>query len=570
MTPTESGKKLKVQDLLSKLANKKSIKNLLCNRITWAVLLTFVVVPLAVLLLEPQDPEPTPPVKPNNTASVKLNNSVIKTISNSKLLGQVQNFGVILAAIIYILETPKRKKQAELKAWQLIDGATGAETSGARFQAIQELYKMGVSLKGLDADGADLIGINLQGANLERASFKNALLQGANLEGANLKNSQLQKAKLQGANLKGADFEGANLEGAELDVLRHTIYDNQSNEPKYEERSTDLEGAFLRGANLRGAFLIRANLKNAKFYNADLSGADFFGADLGGAVFEDAQLNGTKFGNTNLTPEQVESAKDWKDALYDKSFCDKNSTMNLSPDELGELIKENDVDKNRKIVSHEMLHNIAALLKEMEINNSVCLQDNLIVKDLKTALESLIENEKEHEERSAIRVAQWKRFGVEFYKLLDEKEKHDKKNKQVLSEIKDMEAGDSSEKLYRLAKQWLESNHEIILNSKGVSDYLDMHSATTLTGERLNSNELKIDIDKCLIKIINSLEKFDSRHKTTDLTDLKVPSQILAEILKVIVEKVIPEEKNHSNNILDDYTYEQIEHCFLRLIDKLH
>ncbi|WP_293336423.1 pentapeptide repeat-containing protein [Microcoleus sp. CAWBG58] len=566
MTTTKSGKKLKVQNLLLKLKLKlnKPLEHLSRHSTKYGVLLTLVVVLLAVFVLEPpQDPEPTP--------QIKQNNSVIKTISNSKLLGQFQNFGVILVAIIYLLEKPKRQKEEELKAWQLIDGAIGAETSGARFQAIQELHKMGASLKGLDADGADLRGINLQRANLEGASFKNALLQGANLEGANLKNAQLQKAQLQGANLKGVDFEGANLEGAELEELGHTIYDNQSNESKYEEQRTDLEDAFLRNTDLRGAFLIRANLKNAKFYNADLSAVHFNGADLEGAIFKDATLNGTRFGNTKLTLEQVNSAKDWKDALYDKSFCDENPTMDLSPDELGELIKENDVDKNRKIVSHEMLHNIAALLKEMETNNSVCLQDNLIVKDFKTALENLIENEKEHKERSAIRKAQLKRLGIKLKKAWDDKENNDKKNQQVLSEMENLQRADEShEESYRLARQWLESNREIILNSKGVRDYVDTQSETKLDSGVIDLNEqLKIDIDKCLIKICNSLEKFDADHETTDLTDLKIPSDILAEALKLIVEKVIPEEKQHSNNLSDD-TYDHIKYYFVELINKLH
>jgi uncharacterized protein YjbI with pentapeptide repeats len=599
MTVNKSGKKLKVQNLLLKFKLNKRLEHLSKHSTKYAMVGLVAVVCLTVCV-EPQDksttavkqkntetssapqaPQPTPPVKPKYTDKSNPNqpkgewpiswDEFIRRVANSKLLPQVQSFGVILVAIIYLLEKPKRQKQEELQAWQLIDGATGAETSGARFQAIQELYKMGVSLKGLDADGADLIGINLQGANLERASFKNALLQGANLEGANLKNAQLQKAKLQGANLKGADFEGANLEGAELNVLEHTTYNKQSNEPKSEKLRTDLESAFLRGAHLQGAFLMGANLKGAKFYNADLSGADFYGATLDKAEFENACLNGTRFGDTTLTLEQVNSAKDWKDALYDKSFCDKNPTMNLSPDELGELIKENDVDKNRKIVSHEMLHNIAALLKEMETNNSVCLQDNLIVKDLKTALESLIENEKEHEERSATREAQWKRLGIKFHKSLDNKEKNDKKHKQVMSEMENLQSADEShEKPYRLARQWLDDKREIILNSKGVSDYLDTHSATTLTGEGLDSNEqLKIDINKCLVKIGNSLDKFDPDHETTDLTDLKVPSQILAEALKLIVEKVIPEEKQHSNNLSHD-TYDHIECYFVGLINKLH
>lgn len=576
MTLIESGKKLKVQ-ILSKFKLNKCLEHHSRHSTKYGVVLTIVVVLLAIFLLEPlQDPEPTPLVKLNNTDSVEPNNSVIKTISNSKILGQVESFGVILVAIIYLLEKPKRQKQAELQAWQLIDGATGAETSGARFQAIQELYKMGVSLKGLDADGADLIGINLQGANLERASFKNALLQGANLEGANLKNAQLQKAKLQGANLKGANLEGANLEGAELDVLEHTIYDDQSNKPEFKKFPTNLESAFLRGAHLQGAFLIGANLKDAKFYNTVLSGADFYGAIIEGSRFDGARLNGTKFGNTKLILEQVESVKyekddpyDWKDAKYDKSFCDKYPEMNLCLDELGESRKENDVDiDKRKIVSHEMLHNIAALLKVMESNNSVCLQDNLIVKDLKTALESLIENEKYHEEFCAIQVAIGKRLKTDLAKVVDQREKIHKEIEEKKGKVENADSRmNDYEKRFHLASQWLESNREIILNSKEVGNYLERYSPTTLTGEVLDSKEqLKADIDKCLKKVCASLDT--AKNPDYQMTDLKVSSPILAEALKVILEKVIPEVMKQSNNLPEDLDA-NIKYFFKELIDKL-
>lgn len=603
MTVNEFSKKLKdkVLSYLSYLQNKTP-EHLSKHSTKYAIVGLVAVVCLTVFV-EPQDksippvepnntktssalkdPQPTPPVKPNDTNksdSKQLKgewplswNEFIRRMANSKLLPQVQSFGVILVAIIYLLEKPKRQKQAELQAWQLIDGATGAETSGARFQAIQELYEMGVSLKGLDANGADLIGINLQGANLERASFKNALLQGANLEGANLKNAQLQKAKLQGANLKGANFEGANLEGAELDMLEYTTYNAQNNQPKPDNRSTDLEGAFLRGANLQGAFLIGANLKDAKFYNADLSGADFFRAKLEGSIFKDARLNGTKFGKTNLTLEQVESVKynkddryDWKDAKYDQSFCDKYPLMNLSPDEIGKSTKENDVEK-RKIVSHEMLHNIAALLKVMESNNSVSLQDNLIVKDLKTALESLIENEKYHEEFCAIQVAIAKRLKTDFTKVVDRREKIHKLIEETKGKVENVDSRmNDYEKRFHFASQWLESNRETILNSQEVGNYLERYSATMLTGEVLDSQEkLKADIDKCLKKVCASLDT--AKKPDYQMTDLKISSPILAEALRVILDQVIPEVMKQSNNLPEDLDA-NIKYFFNKLIDKL-
>ncbi len=64
-------------------------------------------------------------------------------VSKSKALGQVQTFAVIFAAAIFILESAQRRKQTIRQAWQLIDGAQGSETSGARKQAIEELCEEG-------------------------------------------------------------------------------------------------------------------------------------------------------------------------------------------------------------------------------------------------------------------------------------------------------------------------------------------------------------------------------------------------------------------------------------------
>jgi hypothetical protein len=127
--------------------------------------------------------------KKNNEEKCKYQLNIASLIcltSDLKLLSQLQNLAVIYAAILFIWGTFDRKKQLERQAWQLIDGAQGSETSGARRQAIEELYQEGSDITGLDADGADLRGINLSGANLEGASFKNAILEEANFQRANL------------------------------------------------------------------------------------------------------------------------------------------------------------------------------------------------------------------------------------------------------------------------------------------------------------------------------------------------------------------------------------------------
>jgi uncharacterized protein YjbI with pentapeptide repeats len=138
-------------------------------------------------------------------------------------LGQVQNFAVIAAAFLYLFDVIDRRKQVERQAWQLIDGARGAETSGGRRQAIEDLYEEDKEnlLEGLDVDGADLIKINLSEANLERGNFKGTDLRGVNFKGAKLKLAHFQGAKLNGADFSGfsenkTDLWGANFEGADF------------------------------------------------------------------------------------------------------------------------------------------------------------------------------------------------------------------------------------------------------------------------------------------------------------------------------------------------------------------
>ncbi|MBA3921212.1 MAG: hypothetical protein H0X31_05675, partial [Nostocaceae cyanobacterium] len=52
--------------------------------------------------------------------------TIICLISDSKLLGQLQNIGVLSAAILFFWNTFDTKKQLERQAWQLIDGAQGS------------------------------------------------------------------------------------------------------------------------------------------------------------------------------------------------------------------------------------------------------------------------------------------------------------------------------------------------------------------------------------------------------------------------------------------------------------
>ncbi|MDZ8225233.1 pentapeptide repeat-containing protein [Nostoc sp. ChiVER01] len=179
--------------------------------------------------------------------------------------------------------------------WQTVDAARGKEYSQARIQALEKLIQAGESLASKNFSGANLSGANLSGAlltdaNLSGTKFSDAYLIRADLSSANLSGANLSGAKLSGANLTDANLRGADLKGADL-------------------TDANLSGALLTNANLSGASLIRANLSSALLTDANLSDAYLWGADL-------------RF-VTNLTFEQVQSAKYWDKAKYENDFRTK-------------------------------------------------------------------------------------------------------------------------------------------------------------------------------------------------------------------------------------------------------
>jgi hypothetical protein len=144
--------------------------------------------------------------------------------------------------------------------------------------------------------------LNARQANLDGIKLKRAILKGAVLEKALLQKANLEQAILQGATLQEAILWQAKLRKAELvqaKLVRAILYD------------ADLSGAKLEKANLRKADLRKAVLEGADLREADLEGANLEGANLEGADLREAR---------NLTPEQVQVAKNWDKALHDPKF----------------------------------------------------------------------------------------------------------------------------------------------------------------------------------------------------------------------------------------------------------
>ena len=122
------------------------------------------------------------------------------------------------------------------------------------------------------------------------------------LENAILKNIKFDKPDLYKANFKGAILE--NIQMVEANLF-----------------AANLEKAILTNAQLEVAVLTEANLKEAHLERANLKGANLQGADLEGACLEETDLERANLeGAKNMNPEQVRTARNWKNAYYDEEF----------------------------------------------------------------------------------------------------------------------------------------------------------------------------------------------------------------------------------------------------------
>ena len=196
-----------------------------------------------------------------------------------KALGGAETISLVLALVLFIKESPDRRKQFHYQAWSTIDSAHDVKVSYARILALQDLNEDGISLRGLDTPNAELVDIQLPKANLSKANLRECDLSNANLSYANLDNANLLQAKLSGANLSHAKFgfavlSQANLSSANLSNA-NLICADLSNA---NLSGANLKDASLSGANLSGAYLTGANLKNAKVSDFELSSAFLEGA----------------------------------------------------------------------------------------------------------------------------------------------------------------------------------------------------------------------------------------------------------------------------------------------------
>jgi uncharacterized protein YjbI with pentapeptide repeats len=157
-----------------------------------------------------------------------------------------------------------------------------------RFLSEEQLIRRSfhlVDLRRLDLRDANLSGLDLAEVDLTETNLHGAKLFGSKLTKADLHNADLSEAKLGGATLIEANLYGAKLIKANLLAVK-------------------LIGASIGLADLTGAELISSNLQNA-----ELIGAKLIGANVSGANFTGAHLGYVDFTDSNVTREQLATAK---------------------------------------------------------------------------------------------------------------------------------------------------------------------------------------------------------------------------------------------------------------------
>lgn len=196
----------------------------------------------------------------------------------AELLEGADAISILVALVLYVKETPDRKKEFHYQAWSIIDNANEVKVSYARILALQDLNEDRVPLKGLNASTANLAKINLPKADLSDANLTKANLSNANLSHANLGNALLVRVNFTDANLSHANLGFAKLSYVNLSVanLSHA----------------NLVCADLRDANLSGTNLSHANLSGADFHNAYLTGANLKDAKVNESDLRQAYLKG--------------------------------------------------------------------------------------------------------------------------------------------------------------------------------------------------------------------------------------------------------------------------------------
>lgn len=249
------------------------------------------------------------------------------------LLSVLASLSLISGGIGYFLDADERRDQNYYRAWSAINSARGQKADSGRKRAIEDLWKGGEDLTGLDIKSVEINNLDLGyrcsfGVGLPKflchLPWFGHLRTGVDLREANLEETvllfvNLEKALLAFADLKGAHLENANLKGADLFL-------------------TDLEEAHLGNANLEGANLSFVNLKKSALDKVNSKKVNLEFADLNNSLLLSVNLGGANLSDTNLEKTLVlksdlSNAENLTEAQLDDSLvCRTSLPSNLSID----------------------------------------------------------------------------------------------------------------------------------------------------------------------------------------------------------------------------------------------
>lgn len=260
---------------------------------------------------------------------------------------------------------------------------SGAEIRGAKFANVtgftSEMLCSTASYANKDLSGVyvsyvTIDGVNFDGVNLSDVSFSfctisnvdftktatpdfNLSLYSSTISNVNFTGLNLEKVQLSGVTYgEGVNYTdvilpsgSAHLGEIPTEVLMQTWTYKSGTLNLALFNNNRLNGLDLEGFRVSSNFS-RSSLQNANFKDADLTGSNFGHADLSGADFTDATINNVYLDRSNITSQQLESTKSYKQkdlsgvdmTRLDISFDGKDlSGFNLSNANLERINLEN-------------------------------------------------------------------------------------------------------------------------------------------------------------------------------------------------------------------------------------
>ena len=228
---------------------------------------------------------------------------------------------------------------------------TGADLSGAEIRGAKFANATGFTsemlcstasyankdLSGVYVSYVTIDGVNFDDVNLNDASFSYCTISNVDFTKTATPNfnlslyySTISNVNFTGLNLDNGNFatvagitygEGVNFTDVILpynvmgqiptEVLVQTWNYKSGNLELRLSSNKRLNGLDLEGFRVSSNFS-RSSLQNANFKDADLTGSNFGSADLSGADFTDATINNVYLDRSNITSQQLESTKSYK------------------------------------------------------------------------------------------------------------------------------------------------------------------------------------------------------------------------------------------------------------------